>query len=253
MFSIYDGRKQFYQWDTSRKLIINDKTISEVHFANCLCAEARKCIPYAIGDLLVVDVPNQLLTEYQDIRVWGYDSGMTKHDAVFEVEKRTKPADYIYTPEELKTWEELKATVEEMNNIVNALPQAFEMLYEQISALEDRVTALETGKKIIYFHVNGEQCHAIEGTTWEEFLRDGDHPFINSVCENCGTDGLTPPGVQAREGDASFSTYCRKCYRANIYKIVDQVECEYVKLDDVIIAENRAYDTMLVQSTSGEV
>lgn len=101
MFSILDGREHFYQWDKDRKLIVDDPTITEVHFANCLCPEARKCEVYNGS----VDVPNELLTEYMDIRVWGYDSGMTKYEQVFEVEKRAKPADYIYTPTEVWTVE----------------------------------------------------------------------------------------------------------------------------------------------------
>lgn len=111
MFHIYDGRQKFYQWDTDRKLIVNDKTITQVHFANCLCTDARKCETYTEDGLLLVDVPNELLTEYLDINVYAYDSGATKHSATFEVERRTKPTDYVYTPEEVKTWEELSERV----------------------------------------------------------------------------------------------------------------------------------------------
>jgi hypothetical protein len=101
MFSIYDGRNKFYQWDKDRKLIVEDKTIKEVHFANCLCTDARVC---EVREGLV-DVPNELLTQDMDIRVWGYDGKMTKYEAVYEVERRTKPADYIYTPSEVWTAE----------------------------------------------------------------------------------------------------------------------------------------------------
>lgn len=112
MFKIFDGRSKFYQWDQDRMLIVNDPTITEVHFANCLCPSARKCVVYDywIDDekfFRVADVPNDLLTEYMDIRVWGYDSGMTKYEQEFQVEKRTKPADYVYTQEEVKTWEQI--------------------------------------------------------------------------------------------------------------------------------------------------
>ena len=34
MFKIYDGRSHFYQWDIDRKLIVEDASISEVHFCN---------------------------------------------------------------------------------------------------------------------------------------------------------------------------------------------------------------------------
>lgn len=116
MFSIYDGRTQFYQWDKNQKLIVNDGSIIQVHFANCLCANARVCETYTDGAITLVDVPNELITQDYDIKVWGYDGNATKHCAVFEVAKRTKPADYIHTDEELKTWEELESRVEELEN-----------------------------------------------------------------------------------------------------------------------------------------
>lgn len=105
MFSILDGREKFYQWDKDRKLIVFDETITQVHFANCLCPSARVCEVYAVDGIHLVDVPNVLLQEHMDIRVWGYDGEMTKHEAEFEVEKRTKPDDYVYTETELWTAE----------------------------------------------------------------------------------------------------------------------------------------------------
>lgn len=114
MFSIYDGRDKFYQWDKDRKVIVYDETIKQVHFANCLCSKAIPCEVYTEGSIRVADVPDNLLTEYMDIRAWGYDSGMTKHEQVFEIERRPKPEDYIYTPEEKKTWEELEERITEL-------------------------------------------------------------------------------------------------------------------------------------------
>lgn len=114
MFSIYDGREKFYQWDLNRKLIVYEPTIKEVHFSNCLCERARKCETYTEGNITLVDVPNELLQEYLDIYVYGYDGESTKHSAVFDVVKRTKPADYIYTPTERETWEELEERIEEL-------------------------------------------------------------------------------------------------------------------------------------------
>lgn len=34
MFKIYDGRETFYQWDINQKLIVDDDSITEVHFSN---------------------------------------------------------------------------------------------------------------------------------------------------------------------------------------------------------------------------
>lgn len=124
MFSIYDGREKLYQWDKDRKLIVEDETIKQVHFANCLCRDAKVC---EVKDGLV-DVPNELLTDWTDIRAWGYDGAATKHEQVFEVEKRVKPADYIYTPSDFWT-----AGAAVRKGYVD----------EQIAALVARIEALE--------------------------------------------------------------------------------------------------------------
>ena len=101
MFSIYDGRAEFYQWDLDRKLIVNDNTIKQVHFCNKTDECSLVCDTYADGSLTVVDVPNILLQSDWRINVYGYTGDYTKHSAVFKVNRRTKPADYIYTETEV--------------------------------------------------------------------------------------------------------------------------------------------------------
>jgi hypothetical protein len=181
MFSIYDGRDRFYQWDIDRKLIVDDKTITQVHFANCLCPEAQVCQVYSLEGSWVVDVPNELLTQYMDIRVWGFDGEMTRYEQVIEVEKRTKPADYIYTPEELKKWEDLEKQIEKLKkdvmdcqslyNLVAELDSLYGEHNERIISLEERVAALENGggsnSNVLY--INGVE-YQIEtlGATWED-------------------------------------------------------------------------------------
>lgn len=112
MFSIEDGRAYFYQWDKDRKLVIDDSTITQVHFCNKTDDCSLVCNVYTQDGKRLVNVPNILLTDYWRINVYGYDSNYTKHSATFDVKPRTKPADYIYTEEELKEWEQLSKDIE---------------------------------------------------------------------------------------------------------------------------------------------
>lgn len=105
MFSIYDGRASFYQWDLDRKLIVNDNSISEVHFCNKTDDCSLVCFTYEENGLTVVNVPNILLQTDWRINVYGVDRNYTKHSACFNVLKRSKPADYIYTDTEVITVE----------------------------------------------------------------------------------------------------------------------------------------------------
>lgn len=105
MFKIEDGRESFYQWDLDRKLIVEDASINQVHF----CNKTEDCsLVVEVKDGLA-DVPNELLQSDWNIKVYAYDSKFTKHCATFKVNKRSKPADYIYTPTEIITCEKLVA------------------------------------------------------------------------------------------------------------------------------------------------
>ena len=106
MFSIYDGRNEFYQWDLDRKLIVNDKTIKQVHFCNRTDSCSLIRYPYEVNGVYLVDVPNVILQSDFRINVYGYDANYTKHSDKFDVVRRSKPENYVYTDEEVKCFEE---------------------------------------------------------------------------------------------------------------------------------------------------
>lgn len=114
MFKIYDGRSQFYQWDIDRKLIVEDATINEVHFCNRTDECSLICEVYELDGLRVANVPNILLQDNWRINVYAYDTNYTKHSEVFEVVKRSKPADYVYTETEIKNYDELLVRLDEI-------------------------------------------------------------------------------------------------------------------------------------------
>ena len=111
MFKIYDGRSQFYQWDLDRKLIVEDASINQVHFCNRTDECSLVCEVYDAEGLRLVDVPNVLLQTDWRINVYGYDVNYTKHSVYFNVVKRSKPEDYVYTEEEVHHWEELSEKI----------------------------------------------------------------------------------------------------------------------------------------------
>lgn len=114
MFKILDGRSQFYQWDLDRKVIVEDASINEVHFCNRTDDCSLICEVYELDGLRVADVPNILLQENWRINVYAYDTNYTKHCDVFDVVKRSKPADYVYTETEIKNYDELLERLEQI-------------------------------------------------------------------------------------------------------------------------------------------
>ena len=117
MIKLADGRGLLYQWDTGRQV---ECDAEQVHFSN-----------HHYGTSIDVDVqngkatiPNQLLTSATPLKAWAWvkDSNgeYTKEEQIFIVEKRNKPSDYVYTPAEIKTWQDLQNQIGDLNNLTTA-------------------------------------------------------------------------------------------------------------------------------------
>lgn len=123
MFTIYDGRKEFYQWDADRKVIVDDNSITQVHFCNRTDECSLVTEVYELDGKRVADVPNILLQTAWRINVYAYDSNYTKHSDVFCVVARSKPANYIYTETEVLNYntllERVNAVEENVGQIVD--------------------------------------------------------------------------------------------------------------------------------------
>jgi hypothetical protein len=129
MIKLADGRGHLYQWDTGRQV---ECDAEQVHFSN-----------HHYGASIDVDIkdgkamiPNQLLTSAIPLKAWAWvkdSSGeYTKEEQIFLVAKRNKPSDYVYTPTEIKTWQDLQNQIGDLNdlktkhkdNLVNAINDA---------------------------------------------------------------------------------------------------------------------------------
>ena len=113
MFKLKDGRDFMYQWDVDRQIIVDDPSITEVHFCN-RTDECSLVVDVVDG---LANVPNILLQSSFDIRVFGYDGKATLHDKKFKVNARTQPSDYMYTETVIKSVEEIMTAAEQVNTI----------------------------------------------------------------------------------------------------------------------------------------
>lgn len=156
MFKIYDGRESFYQWDLDQQLVVADSTITEVHFCNRTDETSLVCETYVVNGQILVNVPNILLQEDWDINVYAYDGKATKHSANFEVKRKAKPSDYVYTETEIKNYDDLEKRVNQIeeNGISDAaVEKAVESYLEKHDinvdltgyATEEYVNAAVTG------------------------------------------------------------------------------------------------------------
>ena len=110
IFKIEDGREKFYQWDLNRRILVEDDSITQVHFANAATTTAY-VVSVSAG---MANVPHITLQQNFDIKVYGYDKEFTKFEKTFEVEKRSKPQDYVYTETEILNYETLANEIKEV-------------------------------------------------------------------------------------------------------------------------------------------
>ena len=116
MFKIENGRLSFYQWDINQRLIIEDSSITEVHFCNRTSDCSLITEVYEENGKRFANVPNILLQEDWTIRVYAYCVNHTLIEEKFIVHGRSKPADYIYTETEVKSYEKYEERLAALEN-----------------------------------------------------------------------------------------------------------------------------------------
>ena len=132
MLTLNDGRSELWQWDTGRKLTV-DADCSQVHFSNKIFGRS---IDVDVVDGVAI-IPDVLLQTDKDLFAWAFvgtsENGYTKISKVFKVNRRNKPADYVFTPPDQTSLEEIKEKIEYLESIQDpdAIKNAVEDYLEQ--------------------------------------------------------------------------------------------------------------------------
>ena len=127
-----DGRTELWQWDTGRKIVVDDKSVSEVHFSKYSSNQAitREVVNGK------AEIPNFLLQDTHAVTVYAYsgsiENGYTVAEKTFNVAKKPKPANYVETEEDKAILAKLKEEIgdlselqtEAKNNLVSAINEA---------------------------------------------------------------------------------------------------------------------------------
>jgi hypothetical protein len=131
MLILNDGRSELWQWDTGRKMDV-DADCSQVHFSNKIFGRS---IDVEVVDGVAI-IPDALLQTDKDLTAWAFvgtaESGYTKISKTFKVNRRNKPSDYVFTPTEQTTLEEIKERIDDLeatqdpDAIKNAIDEALQ-------------------------------------------------------------------------------------------------------------------------------
>lgn len=163
MFHILDGRTSFWQWDLGQKLVVHDDICCEVHFCNKTDDCALVCTVYEEDGKRIVDVPNILLQTAATIRVYSYakhdDGSSTLHEKRLAVLPRSKPADYVYTETEVRTYEGLAKRVEALES--EAAKSDLDMEHHSIKNVQELELSPAEGLSAALSVYNGDGSPAL--------------------------------------------------------------------------------------------
>ena len=123
MLAIYDGREALWQWDIGQKLLVTHEGVCEVHFKQPGEETALTVQTYDLGGQTVANVPNILLQEAGKLTAYIYvcvGDAYTIQKAIFTIKPRPRPADYVYTETEVKTYSTLEKRLDEIEANLDA-------------------------------------------------------------------------------------------------------------------------------------
>ena len=131
------------QWDVGRQIKV-DKDVDMVHFSNRPYGYSKN-VKVTDG---VADVPDMFLTSCAPLRIWTYvgdfEKGYTKIEKIYEVKPKNRPEDYIYTPEEIKTWEKLQSEIGDLADLKTEAKENLVVAINEVAANMSEGVALDT-------------------------------------------------------------------------------------------------------------
>lgn len=148
MITLIDG--DLYQWDTGRVVLVepdNGYVIHEVHFTTKKMDYAYVVKTYVEDNSTYCAIPNILLQQYQDIICYEVRENDDGEESVstttFDVIKRNRPLDYVYTEPEKYTYKELE---ERIQNLEDAFEEVKAVSNEASILANDAYTMAETAQ-----------------------------------------------------------------------------------------------------------
>ena len=141
-----DGRTELWQWDTGRKIVVDDKSVSEVHFSKYSSNQAitREVVNGK------AEIPNFLLQDTHAVTVYAYsgsiENGYTMAEKTFNVVKKPKPANYVETEEDKAILSKIK---EEIGDLSELQTEAKNNLVSAINEVNGKVSDVAYGEDAI--------------------------------------------------------------------------------------------------------
>lgn len=148
MITLIDG--DLYQWDTGRVVLVEPDSgysIHEVHFTTKKMEFAYVVKTYDKDQVTYASIPNILLQQYQDIICYEVRENDAGEESVstttFDVIKRNRPVDYVYTEPEKYTYKEIEERLTNLETEFEDLRASFAEvceIAENVQSTSDSLT-----------------------------------------------------------------------------------------------------------------
>ena len=196
MLELNDGRSELWQWDTGRTLIV-DFDCSQVHFSNKVFGRS---IDVNVADGVAI-IPDVLLQTDNDLNVWAFsgtaENGYTKISKTFKVNRRNKPADYVFTPSDQTTLEQIQEKIDYLESIQDpdAIKNAVNDYLEQ--------NPVEAPVQSVNGKTGAVKLNAIDvGAISQDNLQEATNKVLAQAKESGEFDGADgAPGPQGPHGE----------------------------------------------------
>ena len=202
IFKIYDGRTNFWQWDTKQKLIVLDERITEVRFSNRDMEHSKRRPVYADKDgVRICNVPDLLLQLPKNLIAYACiknDDGTcsTVKAVKFAVHRQPIPTDYVC--EQDAVVEDMMMRLELLESLIKDVESGAQQFTKFDNIVDAATWAKEDGKPgdIIVIKLDiGWVPHVVE-----------DDKSLSAICDCDGDeivlnfDGDDANGYEEEEG-----------------------------------------------------
>lgn len=194
IFKIYDGRTNFWQWDTSQKLIVLNESITEVHFSNRDMNHSIQRDVYELNGMRVCNVPDIILQLPRNLIAYAYvsdgTSSYTMKSVKFAVIKRPIPDGYVMDQGEQV--DDINRRLEILENMLKDIELGNQELHKFETVEEAEAWAKEAKKFgiVVAIHIDGKWiAHMVE-----------DNYSVTPIC-NCNGDMVIINVADGGDGD----------------------------------------------------
>ena len=169
IFKIYDGRTNFWQWDTKQKLIVLDDSITEVRFSNRNMEHSKRRPVYTDNDgVRICNVPDILLQLPKNLIAYAcvkeeHGTCRTVKAVKFAVCRQPIPTDYIC--EQDAVIEDILVRVELLEKLLKDVEAGSKELIKFDNMVDAAQWAVESGKSgniIVVKLDEGWVAHVVE-------------------------------------------------------------------------------------------